>query len=234
MIIAFGGAPNAGVTVNAFKAAQILYEKTRQRVIFVSTDETVPTLGLLKPKEKTEKMPCLENLLENDVISRESIIRHLSVERNEPNFGILANKKAHPEGSVLVSKEMAQALWKGLVGISQWIVVDCGRCDTYLNRFLWEKADHRISIVSASLKSTILYRTANPEYNSNAVWLVALEKRDEKNLEKFKKRFYKEKAEKIGFCQQIQNQEKTGTLMKPLQQGQYKRNVKNAIKEVLL
>jgi len=233
MIIAFGGAPNAGVTISAFKAAQVLYEKCLQRVLFISLDEIVPALRVLKIDEKPEKLPGLEDLLESDVISRESIIRHILVERKRPNFGILANKHAGHEGKILISKQEAQAFLKGITGVAQHIIVDCGRCDSYFSKLLWDKADYRITVVNASVKSKVLYRDLNPEYNSQAVWVVALEPRDKKNLEEVRRRFFKEKVHTLGYCGAIKVQEEKGELLEWLKGSAYKRSVEKALDEVL-
>jgi len=154
-IIAFCGSPASGKTSIAMKTAMEVYCSTKdEKVVFLSPDLNVPSIGLLFPNYNPDEVCSLSKTLDNTDISTESIIENAVTVKSMKDFLCLGFKAGDSKYSFPApTEDKITALFSSLNEISGYVFVDCSsdEADAISQRALIT-ADVVVRLVTPDLK----------------------------------------------------------------------------------
>ncbi|MBQ7725820.1 MAG: hypothetical protein IJT66_01610 [Clostridia bacterium] len=162
-VIAVYGSPESGKTVTALKLAQEIYERKKNRVLFVSPDLTVPMMGYVFPHCKASELYSLGEVLDRTDIGKEDILKQIVTVKTMENFGYLGfkageNRYSYPHPT---EDKIAQ-LFARLREIAEYIVLDCVSDPAdFISAMCLKEADDCLQIISTDLKGMVYHLSNN-------------------------------------------------------------------------
>lgn len=155
MIIAVSGPPSSGKTTVAVKLAQEIYGVTKSRIIYYSPDMLIPTLGVLFPTHRKEKLHSIGSVLDRIPLTTEDILSVMITTKEMDNMVYLGYRSGeHPYTYPALTENKALELLTNLKESCEYLIVDCDR-----NR------DDLVSILARSVADQVVY-VHNPDLRS--------------------------------------------------------------------
>ena len=102
-MIAVCGSPNSGTTTLSLKLAKYIYDNNKNiKVILVSPDVTIPTLGYIFPKANAKNIFSLGVTLNKTDVFKEDVIKQFVTTNTMRDFAVLGfmlgeNRYSYPE-----------------------------------------------------------------------------------------------------------------------------------------
>lgn len=154
-IIAVSGPPCSGKTTVSVKLAQEIYAVTKSRVIYLSPDTLIPTLGVLFPTQKKENLRSIGSVLDKIPLTGDDILSVMATTKEMNNMGYLGYRSGeHPYTYPALTENKALELLATLKECCDYLIVDCDR-----NR------DDLVSILTRSVADRVVY-VHNPDLRS--------------------------------------------------------------------
>lgn len=159
-IISFYGSPSSGKTSLALKTAMEIYCETKdEKVVFLSPDLNVPSIGLLFPNYNPDDICSLGQILDNTDITADTVLENAVTVKSMKDFICLGFKAGDNKFSFPVTTEdKVSDLFKILSEIAGYIVVDCtaDETDSISGRAI-ANADIIIRVISPDTKGMAWY-----------------------------------------------------------------------------
>lgn len=154
-IIVVSGPPGSGKTTVSVKLAQEIYAAAKGRILYFSPDMLIPTLGVLFPSYRKEKLHSIGSVLDRIPLSAEDILSVMVITKEMDNLGYLGYRSGeHPYTYPALTENKALELLSSLKESSDYLIVDCDR-----NR------DNLVSILARSVADQVVY-VHNPDLRS--------------------------------------------------------------------
>ena len=154
-MIAFYGSPGSGKTSISLKAAVELYCATKdERILFLSPDLNVPSIGLLFPNYSPEEVRTISDLLDKTEIKEENLYSSIVTVKSMKDFGCLGFKSGDSSLSFpQPDKGKLNELFSALSDNAEYIFVDCSNDSRdFLSRKALSVADIVIRTLTPDLK----------------------------------------------------------------------------------
>ena len=161
-MIAVCGSPNSGTTTLSLKLAKCIYDSNKGiKVIFVSPDVSVPTLGYVFPNSKDENMFSLGVALNKTDVFKEDVVKQFVTTKTMRDFAVLGfklgeNKYSYPEPT----EDKISQLFKSVKGIDEncVVVVDCSSDENDLiSTIAKRESDIAVQVINPTIKSVVYY-----------------------------------------------------------------------------
>lgn len=168
-IIAFYGSPASGKTSIALKTAMEIYCSTKdEKVVFLSPDLNVPSIGLLFPNYNPDDVCTLSKVLDSTDISDESLLTNAVTVKSMKDFLCFGFKAGENKYSFpVITQDKLIELFNCLMDISGYIVVDCSSDESdAVSRKALSIADKVVQIVTPDLRG-ITWFSSNSEKRDN-------------------------------------------------------------------
>ena len=127
-LIAVWGSPGSGKTTFSVKLAEALYNRSRGKsaVIVVFTDIVTPTIPVIFPNFRSEDVFSVGTILTKPDFFADDVVSNMVMTKDRMNLGYLGykdseNKHSFPD----YTEEKAKYLYDVLVGIADYVIVDC-------------------------------------------------------------------------------------------------------------
>ncbi len=161
-MIAVCGSPNSGTTTLSLKLAMNIYESNKGvKVIFVSPDVTIPTLGYVFPNAKGEHLYSLGVALNKTDVFKEDVVKQFVTTNTMRDFAVLGfklgeNKYSYPEPT----EDKICQLFSSLKDLDKncIVVVDCTSDESDLiSTIAKRECDVAVQVINPTVKSTVYY-----------------------------------------------------------------------------
>lgn len=161
-MIAVWGSPESGKTTFSMKLAEALYNKLHGRcsIVIVFTDIVTPSLPVMFPNYKSEKLFSIGTILSKADFFADDIVSNMVMSKDYANLGYLGykeneNKYSFPE----YTEAKAKYFYEILGAIADYIIVDCMAMPdaNNLTKVALENADKIIRLSTPDLKGMSFY-----------------------------------------------------------------------------
>ena len=237
-IIAMTGMADVGKSVIGIKLASDIYNYTKgKRVIFVSPDTSVPTLGLLLPHRSSSELFSLGQALDRTEVTEEDIMEELVVFPKRKNFGILAFRLGEDRFSYpSPTPDKADMFVSSLSGICDYIIADTSSSQgDIISAALKRECDVAVELYNPTLKCMIYEsarRGADPITEVKKIKVMNVSSPEKYIPEK-------DMADKTGstlkirYSPFISHQSQCGLLCENIADAGFKKDIRELTKEVL-
>lgn len=158
-LIAVSGPPGCGKTTLTLKLAQEVHELTKKKVIFVSPDTLIPTMGLVFPKREKESLLSLGAVLENVNLAITDILGVIATTKAMPNLGYMGYIPGEgPYSYAALQEKKVMTFFQILREKFDYVFVDCDRSrEDLISSLAIGLCDHYIQIINPDIKSIAYY-----------------------------------------------------------------------------
>ncbi len=166
-IISICGSPNSGKTTAALKIALEIYELDNQKqVIFLSPDQTVPSLAYILPHTKDSELYSVGAALDKTDVRREDVLCGINNIKALSNFGILGFKAGENRYSYPTpTEDKVQGFFNAVNGIADYLVIDCTNYpDDLISQYAKTHSDMIIQLIAPDLKCMSFYPSDTIRY----------------------------------------------------------------------
>ena len=237
-IIAFCGSPSSGKTSIALKTAMELYCSTKdEKVVFLSPDLNVPSIGLLFPNYNPDDVCTLSKVLDSTDISDESLLSNAVTVKSMKDFLCFGFKSGENQYSFpVITQDKLIALFNSLMDISGYIVVDCSSDE--ISQKALSMADTVVQILTPDLKGMTWFSSHKrlSDVNENIKFINVINITD-KDL------FYpvEEVSDKlksvpviIPYCRNLKQQMLDGSMYERLNDKNFNKKIRAIVERLLM
>ena len=127
-LIAVNGPPGCGKTTLTLKLAQAVHEKTKKKVVYLSSDTLIPAMGLIFPKREKGSLLSLGKALENVNLAITDLLGVILTTQSMKNMGYLGYVPGEgPYSYPAVDEAKIHLMLQLLKEHFDYIFVDCNR-----------------------------------------------------------------------------------------------------------
>lgn len=158
-LIAVNGPPGCGKTTLTLKLAQAVHEKTKKKVVYVSSDTLIPAMGLIFPKREKGSLLSLGKALENVNLAITDLLGVILTTQSMKNMGYLGYVPGEgPYSYPAVDESKIHLMLQLLKEHFDYIFVDCNRDrEDITSTVACGLSDHLIQMVNPDIKSIAYY-----------------------------------------------------------------------------
>lgn len=158
-LIAVSGPPGCGKTTLALKLAQAVHELTKKKIVFISPDTMIPSMGVIFPKRPKESLLSLGTALENVNLSISNILGVIATTKAMPNLGYLGYIPGEgPYSYAALQEQKVMDMFEILRENFDYIFVDCTRDrEDLISSIGVGLSDHLIQVINPDIKSIAYY-----------------------------------------------------------------------------
>lgn len=243
-LIAVWGAPGSGKTAFSVKLAEALYDRSRGKsaVVVVFTDIVTPTVPVIFPNFRSEDVYSIGSILSKPDFFADDVVSNMVMTKERMNLGYLGYKDSenihsYPE----YTEEKAKYLYDVLVGIADYVIVDCMSMpdSNNLTKVALENADRTVRLSTPDLKclsfqmSQLKIFASRGYLRENDVPVMNIP-REEFNLAAADARAHLGKiAFTLPYCAALTEQYMEGRLYEPLKDKKFMQTVKAIAERVV-
>lgn len=228
-IIAVYGAPGAGKTSVAMKTAQDIYCCTKDAaVIFLSTDITVPSMGLLFPNYKPEEVFSLGDALDRTEITEDDVLHNLVTVKTMKNFGCLGFRAGDNRLRFATpTQDKINSFFSVLTGMSGYLVVDCTNDETdIISKTAMACGSQLVRVLNPDLKSMAFMSTEPNVTRDCGIGIVNCTERDLYYPTEDVVTMMNGAVVTLPYCRTVKQQLLDGRMTEPVKDKKYRRELR--------
>ena len=240
-MIAVCGSPNSGTTTLSLKLAKYIYDNNKNiKVILVSPDVTIPTLGYIFPKANAKNIFSLGVTLNKTDVFKEDVIKQFVTTNTMRDFAVLGfmlgeNRYSYPEPT----EDKICQLFNSLKELDEncIIVADCTSNDSDLiSTIAKRECDVAIQVLNPTIKSMVYYGSCINQFlmiEGKKIQVINTLDNDIYLPFDDVRKMCGEKVFTVPYSRAIKQQMITGTLTENLHDGKYIKAIGEISKAVM-